>query len=190
MEGWQGFSWTAGEGMVGLGTLSESPFSSNATAVSADGSVIVGDSRVSPSEYHAFRWTAGTGMLDLGDLPGGVYSTYAQAVSSDGSVIVGKTENLTTHNYGTFIWDAAHGMRDLGEVLTGDYGLDLTGWTLSDATGISADGMVIVGYGRNPTGQSEAWMVVIPEPGTLSLLALGGLALIRRRKRSGQTQVP
>jgi hypothetical protein len=45
-------------------------------------------------------------------------------------------------------------------VLTG-LGLDLTGWTLKIAHGISDDGRVIVGEGNNPNGDTEAWIAVI-----------------------------
>src|SRR5262249_29619862 len=37
-------------------------------------------------------------------------------------------------------------------------GHDLTGWTLNLASAISADGRTIVGLGRNPAGQLEAWV--------------------------------
>ena len=64
-----------------------------------------------------------------------------------------------------------------------DYGLDLSGWTLTRGTGISADGTTIVGIGTNPAGQTEAWRAVVPEPSSLSLLALAaGVALDRRRR--------
>lgn len=45
----------------------------------------------------------------------------------------------------------------------GDLGLNLTGWRLSSASGISADGTVIVGTGYNPASQQEAWRAVVPE---------------------------
>ena len=46
---------------------------------------------------------------------------------------------------------------------------------------ISADGNTIVGLGRNSNDRTEAWIATIPEPATLTLFALGGLALRRRR---------
>jgi hypothetical protein len=49
-------------------------------------------------------------------------------------------------------------MRDLKEVLTNNYGLNLTGWTLLEATAISPDGKTIVGYGTNPSNDTEAWI--------------------------------
>ena len=52
-------------------------------------------------------------------------------------------------------------MRAIQDVLENDYGLDLTGWTLTDAHDISEDGTVIVGAGINPNGDIEAWRAVI-----------------------------
>ena len=68
-----------------------------------------------------------------------------------------------------FIWDSAHGMRNLQSVLAGSYGLDLTGWSLKKAAGISADGNTIVGYGTDPAGKTEAWLAVLAEPTPLVL---------------------
>ena len=72
-----------------------------------------------------------------------------------------------------FLWDAEHGTRSLLQMLADDP--DLTGWRLDAALAISSDGRAIVGYGRNPSGNLEAWIAVIPEPAT-SLLILVGLA--------------
>jgi hypothetical protein len=46
-------------------------------------------------------------------------------------------------------------------VLVDRYGLDLAGWTLTEATGVSADGSVIVGNGTNPEGRFEAWIATL-----------------------------
>ena len=77
-------------------------------------------------------------------------------------------------------------MRYLQDVLTGDFGLDLTGWTLTQALGVSADGLTIVGRGTNPSGNTEAWLAVVPEPSTFTLAGLGlaafGLFGWRRRR--------
>jgi uncharacterized membrane protein len=118
----------------------------------------------------------------LGSLPGGSGESTALGVSGDGSVIVGGSDSAS--DWQAFIWDATHGMRSLKEVLENDYGLDLKGWQLHEsvATGISADGCTIVGYGINPDGYGEAWIATMPEPATLSLLAVGGLMVLRRRR--------
>ena len=115
-------------------------------------------------------------MVAIGDPPSGSWGSRAYATSADGSVIVG------SNDFEAFIWDAENGMRHLEDVLMG-LGLDLTGWDLSTATSITPDGLTIVGRGSGPnvTG-GEAWIAHIPEPSTLSLLALGGLVLMRRQR--------
>jgi hypothetical protein len=49
-------------------------------------------------------------------------------------------------------------MQNLEDVLT-ERGIDFTGWTLRQATGVSADGLVIVGNGTNPEGRGEGWII-------------------------------
>jgi hypothetical protein len=119
---------------------------------------VVGIGRNSERNDEAFRWTEETGMVGLGTMPG-AFTSQATAVSDDGSVIVGSS-------YGPFIWDSTNGMRDLEALLTDDYGLDLAGWILFHAADVSADGLTIVGFGRNPNYETEAWIAVLPEPTT------------------------
>jgi len=178
-SGHEAFRWTNDSGMVGLGDLPGGGFVSGATCTSGDGSVVVGYGE-SASGIEAFRWTSGGGMVGLGDLPGGVFESWAYATSSDGSVIVGSGESSS--GQGAFIWDSINGMRNLRAVLTNDLGLDLTGWTLQAARGVSGDGLTIVGQGINPVGNIEAWVAQIPEPTTLSLFVLGILLAKRRRR--------
>jgi len=125
------------------------------------------------------RWTAGTGMVSLGDLAGGYVDGAAYDVTPSGSVIVGTSKSEFGDE--AFVWDAANGMRSLRDVLINDVGLDLSGWWLSYARGISDDGQSIVGWGINPNGDTEAWVATLPEPTTVSLLVFAGLALIRQR---------
>ncbi|NOX58234.1 MAG: PEP-CTERM sorting domain-containing protein [Planctomycetes bacterium] len=118
-------------------------------------------------------------MVGLGDLSGGAFSSFANGgVSADGSVIVGG--GSTTSGSEAFIWDEGNGMRNLQVVLE-ELGLNLTGWQLSEAQGLSDDGTVITGFGINPSGFREAWVAQIPEPATLMFLALGGVAVLRKR---------
>lgn len=168
--------WTP-DGFYFLGDLNNAQDAySEAFAVSADGSVIVGEGCAEPSigigscsssnasKREAFRWTEAEGMIGLGILST-VETAWsgARGVSGDGSIVVGVTTQAAPINV-AFIWDAANGMRVLKDVLESDYGFDLDGWTLDGATAISTDGHTIVGYGTNPSGQHEGWVVTIPAP--------------------------
>lgn len=154
-SGGQAYRWTEATRMVGLGDLRGGYFYSAARAVSADGSVVVGES-YSGAGWEAFRWTQADGMVGLGDLPGGQFWSGARGVSAEGSVVVGY--GTTGYGYEAFHWTQEGGMRRLEDVLVNDYSLSTTGWVLTGARGVSADGKVIVGEGVNPRGLPEAWI--------------------------------
>lgn len=138
--------------------------------ISRNGAVIVGSATHPDGPTAAVRWTAGTGGFELLGL-----NAEAYAASGDGSVVVGNSSSG-----GGMVWDAVHGMRNLQQVLSGELGLDLSGWSIYSATDISSNGNVIVGYGTHE-GQYEGFVAVIPEPGSLALLGLAALAALRRR---------
>ncbi len=130
--------WTREQGTQELGDLPGGRVESRASAVSADGSVVVGYSAAAAGTL-AFRWTAAEGMVALGDLPGGGGSPLSRAldVSADGSVVVG--ESISSSGYEAFRWSEASGMLGLG---------DFEGSIFqSRATGVSADGSVVTGTG-------------------------------------------
>lgn len=166
------FLWTQDSGMVDLGLL-PGAYSGRANAVSADGSVVAGTCAFDgdPAYSEVFRWTDSGGMLSLG-------RGEARDMSADGSIVVGVGDG----SFGAFIWDEQDGIRSIKDLLETDFGFNLNGWYLLDATAISLDGLTIVGYGENPSGDLEAWIATVPEPSTLLLFGLGGLALVRKRK--------
>jgi uncharacterized membrane protein len=153
------FRWTADTGKVILPALNPETIGS-ANAITPDGTVIVGQ-----SAGRAVRWE-GDQVENLGELPGGSQaSTYwAQAVTEDGSIVTGVGDYNASQGTGeAFIWDAQHGMRSLRLLLLSQYGLtEVTDWVLFAATGMSADGSVIVGYGFDPQGFQEGWLVRLP----------------------------
>ena len=157
------FRWSESSGVIFLED-------GQANAVSADGSVVVGGTEGKSSE--AFRWTQETGMVGLGTLTNDSIS-FARGVSADGSVVVGYdiSYDINRNQSEAFVWTHTGGIVSLKETLIGE-GLDVSGWTLSSATAISADGFTIVGNGTNPSGQSEAWVAnlspeAVPEPLTI-----------------------
>lgn len=191
------FRWTKDTGVT---ILDDRPIyggtiwpASRAFGVSADGSVVVGASNFE-NGLGAFRWTQGNGLVSLGDLPGGEFYSEALGASANGSVIVGDSDSGAGQE--AFIWDPAHDMRSLLDLLvTAGIGSNLlSGWTLSAATAISADGLTVVGNGIHG-GRQEAWLarldsaLVVPEieaagaPAALAIL-VGGLILIGESARN------
>jgi probable HAF family extracellular repeat protein len=148
------FRWTRGGGMERLGALSGGAFSF-AYAVSADGSVVVGDSD-SPQGDIAYRWTRAGGMVSLGTLPGTWDYMVSNAVNADGSAVVGASVGLDGK---AFLWTPSLGLVDLNLYLP-TLGIDLSGWLLTDAGGVSADGRTIVGTGTH-NGVTEAWLATL-----------------------------
>src|SRR5262245_55638722 len=112
---------------MGLGTLPDTTHSS-ASAVSADGEVVVGQASPPNGPNQAFIWTRVGGMVGLGDQLG-VTGSAAYAVSADGSVIVGAPG---------FRWTQSGGIVWFGGV----------------ASGVSADGSVVVG---STNGEPFRW---------------------------------
>jgi probable HAF family extracellular repeat protein len=152
----------------------------NANGVNADGTVVVGAStgqgtggNGEPSQ--AFRWTAAGGMVGLGFLPGDNFS-YATAVNADGAVVVGESVNANTNLSAghAFRWTAAGGMVGLGF---------LPGYNLSsDATGVNANGDIVVGVGESASGLFQAFRWTA-ESGMVGLGGLYSEALAERRRQ-------
>jgi probable HAF family extracellular repeat protein len=165
--GIRGTWWRSSGGLVALANWPGAQVASGATAISSDATTIVGfanTSATSVNEKQAMRWT-GTNyatIQSLGSLPGSTFlDSRAFAVTNDGALIVG-VANDENNDDAAFLWDAAHGMRKLSTVLAEDYGLDLGGWTLVDARGVSnknaAGEFTIVGAGVNSGGDPEGYV--------------------------------
>ena len=160
------FRWTREGGMVDLGASVGgryfSPF-----ALSADGKVIVGicatGEKVNDDNIlHAIRLTEAEGIDDLGVLTGD-FDSCAYAVSADGSVVVGISfvpYSITGWTNGhAFLWTKADGMVDLGKLGRGPYAC---------ATGVSADGKIVVGDAMDIHGKFRAFRWTI-ETGMIDL---------------------
>lgn len=182
--GTEAYIWNQSSGMQGLGDFPGGIEQSVGLAVS-DSGVVVGNG-INASGVTAFRWTQPSGLVPLDDLPGGPYGTSASAVSADGSLIVGSASADPALSRAV-LWDALGHVRMVADVLTQDFGLNLNGWTLQEASGISADGRTIVGSGIDPHGKPEAWVAIIPSPGSMAFVVLGAAQSLRRRRRTSGT---
>ncbi|NDA48477.1 MAG: hypothetical protein EBY21_14630, partial [Alphaproteobacteria bacterium] len=120
-----------------------------ATGISANGTVIVGQSADDANMGQAYVWTLSGGMVGLGYLNGGGTSS-ASAVSSNGAVIVGTAE------------DGADSSLQKAVLWTGPlYAIQPLGLGKLDsatpyASSVSGDGKKIVGFATDST-TSYAW---------------------------------
>ncbi len=154
----QAMYWTQATGMRGIGFL-PGDSESYANAVNDDGSVIVGASWSVVGgviEQHAFRWTQAAGMQDIGLLPGHQIS-YAEAVSADGLVVVGSSSTMFASTRVAFRWTETTGIQSLADMLAAR-NIDIGGWELKTATGISADGTIIVGSALDQNGIERVYI--------------------------------
>jgi probable HAF family extracellular repeat protein len=151
--------WTGGQ-LTKLDTLPGGGRYSVAYAVSAVGAVAAGQCD-SMFGLEACVWVDGR-VVGLGGLTDHhEFLSSARGVSADGQVVVGSALGRDDASR-AFLWTAADGMQALQEVLARELSADLRGWVLTDALAVSADGRTVVGAGRNPRGETEAWMARRP----------------------------
>lgn len=153
---------------------------SSANGISGDGRTIVGEATPFFGNDRAIRWDENGVAHSLGTLPGS-FSDEAWGVSHDGSVIVGSSR--FGNDWRAFIW-----MEDTGMMLLDDYinslGFTLpTGWYSERGRAVSGDGLTFAGRARGPNGQAQGFVVTIPNPASLGLLAASLLVFPRRRSR-------
>ena len=145
------------------------------TGISSDGSTSIGFAYsvtgIPTGDALAFRRASNGTITSLGTL-GGAWSI-PNAISANGAVIVGQSDNGSSEE--AFVYQNGT-MTGLGF---------LTGGSSSNATGVSADGSVIVGYGDVTGGAIHAftyanqtlldateWMRSLNGPGSLSAMSI------------------
>lgn len=147
---WRAFRWTAETGMQDLGVLFSTHWAGRANAVSADGTTVVGWTHGYYSR--AFRWTLAAGMQPLNTFPDGG-STFAQDVSADGQIVVGYAQRGMEEH--AVRWRADGSIEDLNIAFASLLG---SGEVLRQATGVSADGRYIVGWGERNGVVAAFWL--------------------------------
>lgn len=143
-----GWFWTAGTGTQPLVQPPAGFGNYFGVDVSTDGKVIVGYTY----DGYAIRWS-GASYAQYQTTPNSAYA----ATNQDGTASVG---TLTTAANTTVaaIWDANGNVHQVTDYLPTS---NLSGWTLTEATGISDDGKVVVGNGLY-SGQSQGWIAHLP----------------------------
>lgn len=144
-----------------------------------DGSVVYGDT-FGPDGF-GFRWTPADGLF-LYDAP--VAQRFRpRSTTDDGTYAVG------TQRLGPGVFHAVVGDDDsfepLLDALVRAYPTvenELVGWSLTEATSVSGDGNVIVGFGVDPTGIERGWAFVVPAPAGVAIVTFSLLPLRRQRR--------
>ncbi len=131
------FRWNASGGMQDLGLTSTTHIYSEATAVSRDGTTIVGHSQSSGGRSDAFVWRESTGMLVLPPLAT-TGSSIADAVNFDGSIIAG----ISGTQGSAALWVNGQPI---------DLGIP-PGWNSARARGLSDNGTVVAVTLSSATG--------------------------------------
>jgi probable HAF family extracellular repeat protein len=120
------------------------------------------------------------GVITL--LPG-IAGTESTAVGiNDAGEVVGSATFAKASGIHAYIYSNGM-MTDLNSLIPSN-----SGWVLSQATDINDSGL-IVGMGTNSEGQTDAFLLtpVVPEPASISVLLLGGMGLLARRRYSFNT---
>ncbi len=138
-----GFTWTAGGGIVDIGTPFGVP-DSRVDAINNAGQTVGfgGEPGSAGGGDHAFLRNPGGSYRDLGDL--GNFFSYAHGLSSNGLNVVGEAINTNLDDT-AFLWTAAAGMLDLG---TPDSRYNTI------ASGVN-NGQMVVGTGLNVSTDSS-----------------------------------
>ena len=82
----------------------------------------------------------------------------SQDLSADGRTVVGSSELASPHTVRATLYTEGLGLVSLQDWLSNQFGLELPGWTLSSAVGVSDDGLTIVGEDVSGKG----WMIRLP----------------------------
>ncbi len=164
---------------IDAGTLMEIPSLAGdnggiAFDVSENG-FVTGSSSFNQTGSNPFIWSSGTGTIEV-PLPVGASQGSGRGVNSSGWV-VGTGSGVFAL---PFLFDGTDTYL-LQDLIPGGSGWDLSMNTSSSAFGIAEDG-TIVGTGVF-NGETRAYrMTLIPAPGAASILGVGALAFVRRRR--------
>ena len=118
-----------------------------------------------------FVYNINTAARIVDELSMGSSKIRVTGISND-NVVVGYGKDVTGAYFG-FVWDEVNGIRKINDLMAPTLGLDaLYGY------GISDDGKLLI------LNRSDNLLyVLVPEPATLGLLAVGACTVLARRRR-------
>lgn len=157
----RGARWVNGVESLLVDNSEDGMYLGTAQATTPDGSIIVGGEAGTDGDEiyeQAYIWTEVRGGKLIGKLPGGgsLARAFAYAVSDDGELVAGGSGGQFREG---FLWHESTGMVNLQDYLLalGVTGLD--GWMIGNVRAMSADGTKLAGWGLNPNGLLQGWLV-------------------------------
>ena len=158
--------------MTNLGTLGGD--NSLPTGINDAGQIVGSSATADDPAGDAFLYSGGV-MTDLGTLGGDNSGAYAINASGE---VVGTSATTGDAAFDAFLYTTSSGMIDLNSLLPAG-----SGWSLQVATAINDSGLV-VGFGINPEGQQDAFLMdTTPEPASMALFGAGAAILAMMRKK-------
>jgi probable HAF family extracellular repeat protein len=181
-DGETGFLYSGGT-MTNLPTLT-GPNGANEPHAINDSGQIAGSSYPSTGVgRHAALFFDGT-ITDLGVLGGGDGDGESDAygINSSGQMVGFTLANGQVGPHAFLYSDGV--MTDLNSLIPAN-----SGWTLTFAFGINDSGE-IVGYGTNPSGLTQAFLLTpVPEPASAGMFILGTCIILARQRRPNPTPI-
>ena len=193
--GFRAVRWDAsGTVATELGNLSVNPngvANDQATAINMAGTAVGSADKYTSAGYagiRAVRWdAAGTAITELANLgtdSSGNAMSRATAINDAGIAVGNAQEFDASHNLTgqrAVCWNPDGTVVDLNSLIAPN-----SGWTLTDALSISNTGW-IAGVGTFDPGGGQMpytryFTLQLPEPASTSLVVVGGLLLLRRRR--------
>lgn len=162
------YRWTEAEGTQFLPDYPGSDTGSSALAVNFDGSIIVGKSG---ERYSAVIWRGGE-IFQL-PIPAGEARITPTAVNDDGTVVA----------CGGWIWTSGAGTEMFPDYLR-RHGVSVPVGMSLTINAISANGLVFAGVTGGVGHSGEGFVATVPVPTSSAVLAVVGVASVRRRRAS------
>lgn len=157
----EAFRWTTASGLVGLGSIEGD---SHGCRVSGDGMTVIGNygSTIYGGPILLFRWTEMAGFESLDSLNN--YSV-PTAVSFDAGIVLSASSFDAGYPQDAVIWTKENGAALLRPYLLPKVHYDLaqylevSRWRFREAGALSSGGRFIAGYGDNPDGLQQMFLV-------------------------------
>lgn len=127
------------------------------------------------------RWSFG--VPEVIPNPAGMVRLSPVAITDGGQSIAATALDAVSGSHVPFLWRDGLGFDRLDAYLMG-FGLHLeSGFTMTDVTAMSSDGLTFAGWGRNSFGEYAGWVATVPSPAAATFMSISIVMSSTRRRR-------